>query len=272
MFTAATMTRAGTPPDPKLCRLSLWVLAATLVTTSTMAEPAPTCVPEPLGSAWVRSAIDGRVLELADGRRLRLAGIDSPFASAGDPLQNHLQTLAAGQRVRIGRLGPDDRYGRIVALVHRNDESSSLQETLLEQGLARVGLPLGPPPCAQLLLAAERKARTAGRGLWSHPAMAVRSADEPQALRADLGRLVLVEGRVLSVRSVGGIIYLNFSRRWTKGFTATVFKRNLGGLESAGISLQGLAGRSIIVRGILEERNGLQMELAEPGQIEISGL
>ena len=100
----------------------------------------------------------------------------------------------------------------------------------------------------------------------------MRRADKPQALRADLGRLVLVEGRIFSARTVGGITYLNFSRRWSEGFTAVIFKRNLNAFAEAGITVQTLARRTVTVRGILEQRNGLQMELLGPAQIEISEL
>ena len=84
-------------------------------------------------------------------------------------------------------------------------------------------------------------------------------------------RFALVEGRVLSVRESGGTIYVNFGRRWSEDFTVTVPKRSARTFTAAGFELKALAGRTVRVRGLVEERGGPWIEATEPGQIEILG-
>jgi hypothetical protein len=86
---------------------------------------------------------------------------------------------------------------------------------------------------------------------------------------AEQGRFALVEGQVTSVRESGGMIYVNFGRRWPEQFTVTVLKRNQGIFASAGLIPTALAGRRIEVRGWIEERGGPAIEAMRPEQIEI---
>jgi hypothetical protein len=117
------------------------------------------------------------------------------------------------------------------------------------------------------LRAAEVAARAAGLGLWSDPYYGVRQADNPADILLDQGRFALVEGTVASVRERGGIVYVNFGRRWD--FTVTILKRNERLFAGAGLEPGRLAGRRIEVRGFVEERGGPAMEAVRPEQIEI---
>jgi len=68
------------------------------------------CKLTPIVTAAVAAVQDGRTLLLADGRVLRLAGIEA----GGDNAT--LQSIVAGNPLRLKTLGQDhDRYGRIVA-------------------------------------------------------------------------------------------------------------------------------------------------------------
>jgi hypothetical protein len=134
-----------------------------------------------------------------DGRELRLAGIE-----AGDD-NSALQTLPGGRPLRLERLGPEqDRYGRLVGFAFVGNAAQSVQQTLLEQGPARVSARVGDKACADALLHAEQAARAAKRGLWADPNFAPLSAENLDGLRAVRGRFTLVEGKVLSVRESGG--------------------------------------------------------------------
>ena len=115
--------------------------------------------------------------------------------------------------------------------------------------------------------AAEAAARTAGLGLWSDPYYGIKQADNPADILIDQGRFALVEGKVASVRERGGIVYVNFGRRWD--FTVTILKRNERPFAGAGLEPGRLAGRRIEVRGFVEERGGPAIEAVRPEQIEI---
>jgi Staphylococcal nuclease homologue len=147
----------------------------------------------------------------------------------------------------------------------------SVQHDMLQRGLARVAARVGEAACAAPLLAAEREARNAGRGMWGDPRYAARRADEPAAVLAERGRFALVEGRVLSVRESGGTVYLNFGRRWTEDFTVTIAKRNERIFATAGLEPKRLERLRIRVRGFVEQRGGPWIEATRPEQIEVIG-
>jgi len=217
------------------------------------------------GSATAVAARDGRTLMLADGRELRLAGIE-----AGEDARHALQTLAGGRLLQLGRLGPErDRYGRVVAYAFAGDAQESLQQILLEQGRARVSARVGGKACAGVLLRAEARARAAGRGLWADPNFAPLSAENLARLQADRGRFALVEGKVLSVHESGATIYVNFGTHWTRDFSVTILKRLRRTFAAAGVEPKTLAGRRIRVRGWIEQRGGPIVAAAVPEQIEL---
>jgi hypothetical protein len=81
-----------------------------------------------------------------------------------------------------------------------------------------------------------------------------------------------VEGKVLSVRESGGTIYLNFGRRWSEALTVTISKRHERIFSGAGLWLNRLEGRTVRIRGWIEERNGPRIEANRPEQIEVAGL
>jgi endonuclease YncB( thermonuclease family) len=218
-----------------------------------------------LGSATVTSVHDGGTLMLDDGRELRLAGIE---VAAGS--RDALQTLAADQKLRLERLGPEqDRYGRLVAYAFPGEASQSLQATLLEQGRARVSARIGAKPCAEALLTMERTARQQKRGLWADPNFAPLQAENLTRLQAERGRFALVEGKVLSVRESGATIYVNFGRRWTRDFTVIILKRQQRTFAAAGIEPKLLEGHRIRIRGWIEQRGGPVVMAEAPEQIEL---
>jgi len=223
------------------------------------------CKFQPAGDVKVASVRDGRTLMLDDGRELRLAGIE---AAAGG--HDALRRLADGQTLRLERLGPGaDRYGRVVAFAFLPEARRPVQQVLLEQGKALVSARIGDKGCAEALLASERAARAAKRGLWADPNFAPLSSENLPALEAARGRFALVEGKVLSVRESGATIYMNFGRRWTRDFTVTVLKRQQRTFAAAGLDVKQLEGRRIRVRGWVERRGGPIIEAAAPEQIEL---
>lgn len=215
--------------------------------------------------ARVAGLRDGRTLLLSDGRQLRLAAIEVTAASRAV-----LKKLVAGQTLRLKALGPDhDRYGRLVAFAFAGEAQQSLQQALLQAGAARVAARVGDRACAEMLLKAERTARAGRRGLWADPRFAPLAAENLTQLAAHRGRFTLVAGKVLSVHRSGATIYLNFARRWTRGFSVAILRRNRRKFAAAGIVLRRLQGRRIRVRGFIEERRGPLIEVDAPEQIEL---
>ena len=230
-----------------------------------LAAPAlaePPCAGTPLATGTVSAVRDGRTLTLADGREIRLAGIEAPADGA------QLRALAAGQTLRIERVS-DDRYGRIVAFATLGDGSELLQLALLKAGQARVSARPGSRTCAAALLAAERMGRAAHLGLWADPNFAPLSSENLTMLAAGTGHFALVEGQVLSVRESGSTIYVNFGRRWTRDFSVTIPKREARNFAAAGIEPKTLERRRIRVRGTIEQRGGPIIDVTAPEQIEL---
>ncbi|MEI8277403.1 MAG: thermonuclease family protein, partial [Hyphomicrobiales bacterium] len=95
------------------------------------------------------------------------------------------------------------------------------------------------------------------------------SSENLAGLGAATGHFALVEGKVLSVRESGAVIYMNFGRRWTRDFTVTVLKRQQRLFTDAGVDIKKLDGRRIRVRGWIERRGGPIVEAAAPEQIEL---
>jgi endonuclease YncB( thermonuclease family) len=242
--------------------------AAALCLALSLAAQAPAqerCPLTPLGGAKVAAVRDGRTLQLADGRVLRLAAIEvTGHARAA------LAALAAGRRLRLFKLGPErDRYGRLVVLAFAGDATQSLQQAMLQQGQARVGPRVGNKACADELLAAERAARAARRGLWADPNFAPLPAESSTRLRDERGHFALVEGKVLSVHQSGGTIYVNFGPRWTRDFSVAIPRRSERAFVAAGIVPRSLTGHRVLVRGWLEQRRGPMIEADAPEQIEL---
>jgi endonuclease YncB( thermonuclease family) len=241
------------------------IFAMTLAASGAAAQQA--CPLTPIGTATIATVRDGRTLALTDGRELRLAAIEVPAHSGGG-----LQNLVAGRPLRLEKLGPDhDRYGRLVAFAFADDSTDSVQQVLLAQGEARVSARVGDKACADALLAAEREARAGRRGLWGDPNSAPLPAENRARLMGERGHFALVEGKVLSVRESGSTIYMNFGRRWTKGFSVVIPRRRQRAFAAAGIALKQLAGRRVRVRGFIEQRRGLIIEADTPEQIELTG-
>jgi endonuclease YncB( thermonuclease family) len=253
---------------PVRYRVALACGLAALHAVAARAADESGCRGTPAGAAQVTAAIDGRTVQLADGRAVRLAGIEAP-----EQARTHLESLVLGREVALSGLGSGhDRYGRTVALVALPGEppGRSVQTALLERGQARVSANTGEYSCAAAFLGAEQKAREGGLGLWADPRYLVRNVEDFAAILAIRGHFAVVEGKVLSVRESGGQIYVNFGRRWSEDFTVTVPKRSERSFTAIGLPLKKLAGQRVRVRGTVEERGGPWIEASRPEQIEIA--
>lgn len=118
---------------------------------------------------WERNIVvsvpDGDSLQLKDGRRIRLLGIDAPEKGRcmADEARQKLVELALGRHVRLKHTVTDS-YGRMLGIVIIDGEP--LQETLVSSGLAR-NRSSGSNPHYQVLKDAGEAAKTAKLGIWS---------------------------------------------------------------------------------------------------------
>jgi endonuclease YncB( thermonuclease family) len=231
------------------------------------------CAFEVQGEGRVAAVIDARTFRLEDGREVRLAGIE-PVQSEKPEHADRASALAAivsGHEVTLaGEDDTPDRYGRQPAFVYLDHSETLVQSQLLAQGDAVVSATVTNKECALVLAAAEAAARQARRGTWADSS-AIKNAESPDDILAGIGRFIVVEGKVLSVRQAGATTYLNFGRNWTRGFAVTISRRMMAAFEAAGIVPKSLENRRIRVRGWVEARSGPRIEALRVGQIELLG-
>jgi endonuclease YncB( thermonuclease family) len=227
------------------------------------------CQFEIQGDGVVSAVIDARTLRLEDGRDVRLAGIEA-VAGAPDDRQPALAALIGRQVILRGEHGDPDRYGRQSAFVYLESSASSVQSDLLARGEALASADVADKACAAELAGAEAAARQARRGTWANSSI-IKNAENPADILTHIGQFAVVEGRVLSVRQAGGTVYVNFGRRWTQDFAATISRRMIPSFEAAGVAPASLENRRVRIRGWVERRGGPRINVLRVGQIEVIG-
>lgn len=202
-------------------------------------------------TARVSFVYDGDTVRLEDGRKIRLAGINTPEVAtqdkAGEPLANearaYLSQLLENDRTVRLRYEQEkrDRYGRLLAHLFLQD-GTSVEERLLDKGLAQQ---LVVPPntwqsrCYQRV---EQRARQQRRGLWR--------LDYYQPLRmnpdrSSEGRFRVIGGTVVRVAESRKSLWLNLDT----GMAVRIARRDLQNFTD--IDLHGLEGHSVVARGWL---------------------
>ncbi len=220
--------------------------------------------------------VDGDTLVLADGRQVRLVGIQAPKLPLGRPgfkawplaaeAKAALAELTLGREVTLAYGGRRiDRYDRALAQLFAGS-GTWIQGELLARGMARVYSFDDNRALIPEMLALERAARRARRGIWGWRFYAVRT---PEEAARHLGGFELVEGRVLDVAIVRKRVYLNFGADWRSDFTITVAPKSRRVFDAAGIDPRAYEGRIVRVRGWVTSYNGPLIEATHPEQIEV---
>jgi len=171
--------------------------------------------------ATVIEVVDGDTVVLdrtiARARQIRLVGLQAPKLPLGragfeawplaDQAKDALSTLVLGKQVALTFTGePLDRHGRLLAHLETVD-GTWVQGALLAAGMARVYSFADNRARVDEMLAEERAARAAKRGIWGHPFYAVRT---PSEAWNHLSTFQLVEGKIVDAARVKGTVYLNF--------------------------------------------------------------
>jgi endonuclease YncB( thermonuclease family) len=233
-------------------------------------------LPDP-GVVAVAAVIDGSTLDLADGRRVRLAGIVAPEPPLGraeglgwrraTEAMVALRELALGRAVTL-RTGAaaDDRYSRVVAQLWR-DDGLWLQGELLRRGFVRYAGTADDRVLAAEMLALESEARAGRRGLWRDAYYAVRAADEAGRYTDSFQ---LVEGVVADAAKVkGGEVYVNLGPDWRTAFALHLARPALALFKASGVDPLALKGSRIRVRGWLRFDRRPLVDVTYPEQIEV---
>jgi len=271
---AAKRRRVGPPPG-----LAAFCLALELMRLSPARADVASCSPEGAARGQVADVNERLELTLADGRSLKIAGVEAPRPTPDDPDLD----IKSRERLAHWLVGTDilflplqrreDRWGRAPAIVFAPAGASQsallpVAEALLDAGLARFDPNREAHGCRPALLAAEASARAAALGLWADPYYAVIPATEREALAEKAGTSVIVEGRVASVDTGGFRATLFFGPRRGWHFSVTILQRNIKAFDAAGLNLAKFAGQMLRVRGLLEMRFGPQIEISSPDEIE----
>src|ERR1700730_8862514 len=135
---------------------------AILFMTSAIAPAdAAGCASKPQGEGRVAEILDARSFRLADGREVRLAGIE-PVATEKANRTSALSAIIAGREVTLsGEDDAPDRYGRQPAFVFLASSETPVQGLLLAQGEALVSATVTNKDCALSLTAADAAERPA---------------------------------------------------------------------------------------------------------------
>ncbi len=121
-------------------------------------------------SAVIRRVIDGDTAELADGRKVRYIGIDTPEVSGkkecfGNQASEKNSELVEGKTVRLEKdVSETDRYGRLLRYVWLPE--GMVNELLVREGFANASSYPPDIKYQELLREAERTARETKKGLW----------------------------------------------------------------------------------------------------------
>jgi micrococcal nuclease len=253
--------------------------------TAFAVEDARACAElEPGPTHSVARVLDGETVVIDDGRELRLIGALAPRALDADAepgawppeaaTTEALRGLVLGKSIELRfAVERSDRYGRLQAdaLLVEAGARRWVQGALLQQGLARAYAPAGNRSCVEDLLAAERPALEAKRGLWAEAAYQVRAADNPGELMRFRATFQIVEGTIVRVGITSGSVYLNFARNWRHGFSVSLRRDDSALLGAYANNPKGLEGRSVRVRGWIDQRGGAPIiDMSAGGLIQVS--
>lgn len=139
-----------------------------------------------------------------------------------------------------------------------------VQGELVSGGLAWADSTVTNRHMAAELLALEDKARTAARGFWASPGMAVRKVDTIGDARNEF---MIVTGTAIETADKKSVFFANYGKDWKTDFTISLTKENRRNFPP-GFDIEMLKDKPVRVRGWVFEKNGPMIELTHPEQLE----
>lgn len=200
------------------------------------------------------------LVRLADIRLIETGATAQPLA--------WLRSLS-GRRVQVAA-GRSDRWQRRRAVLALAEEVAPIDigELLVGEGFAMVDAGEEDALCRPALLGLEQRARERRLGAWRADSTPLLRADDTR-LADRIGRFAIVEGRILSVGERASRTYLNFGPAGTGALTVTLPKRTWSILRGRGLSAEGLRGRRVRARGMIEMWRAPTMEIIAADMLEI---
>lgn len=219
-------------------------------------------------TAMVERVVDGDTLLLAEGRRVRIIGIDAPElpfrGRPGEPgaaaARDFLATLIGDAPVTLQTGStPEDAYERQLAHV-ATENGEDIATRMLATGHAVASVHADNATRIDALFAAEAEARAARRGLWATARLQPVPASQAARYRNQYRAL---RGRVADVRMTDTGTRLKLPG----DLTLLVDETALARFDND--TLRALRGRNITVRGTLRQRDGAPViHLQHPRQID----
>jgi endonuclease YncB( thermonuclease family) len=214
-------------------------------------------------------------LRLEDKRDLKMVGVEAPRPTPDDPDLDHktqaqLREWLNGREIAFSRAGVEsDRWGRMPAFVFviTDKVQLSVNKALLDSGLVRFEPSTEAMACRADFIEAEAGAREALFGLWSDPYYAIIEAGAPEAFADKVGSFVIVEGQVSNVESNSFRTSFYFGPRKGRDFSVAISQPHVKTI--VGLHLTDFIGETLRVRGLLDSRFGLQIEISNLDELEI---
>ena len=253
-----------------------------------VAAPCPIVGDERVQIAAVGSRLE---LRLADGRIVRLVGLDPPLPTPTNPDLDEIARVRlvaqwTGRSATLHLLSTaPDRWGRLAALVFDAGASAStgggLATMAVAEGLGRYLAEPAAHPCRETLVAAESNARLAKLGLWTDPYYAVVAVDDRAGFIERSATLILAEGLLTEVEPGPYRTLLRFAapvrdpsahvRAGSHGghmLVATIGPRAMKTFEAQRLDVRSLIGKRLRFRGLLDLRFGPRIDLTTPDELE----
>lgn len=215
----------------------------------------------------VNKVYDGDTVELEDGRRIRLLGINTPEVAhkdkmaeaGGEEAKAWLINKLLNARIRLEfDSEKSDKYGRTLAHVF-TEKKEHINLSLVKEGLAAISI--YPPNLLYVneLIAAEKRAEQDRLGIWRRPEYAAIPVNNlTQAGHPGWTRLV---GKVIDIRNTPKSIYLVFSSR----FEARIERQ----WQFLFPGVNGYLDKTVEVRGWLSKsRNHFSVLIRHPSAIK----
>lgn len=236
------------------------------------ASASPDCTADRIDDrARVNLVQDGDTLLLADGRRLRLIGINTPelgrngraaesgALAARDRLRQLLFSNQQQVQLRFDQ-ERHDRYGRLLAHAFLPNGRNLTEMLLLEGAGAQLVVPPNTWQAACYRAAADA-ARSERRGVWALPSHQAKPVDSLD-LRSE--GFHVVRGRVTHISQSTSAMWINLAGN----FALRIERADLAQFQ--GFDLEALAGSDIEVQGWIYARSGqLRMPLRHPAALRV---
>lgn len=232
---------------------------------------------------------DGDTFRTGDSLVVRLLGIDAPesYQPGGDVASDILEKFVLGRTVRLEPDSTDkDQYGRLLRYVYVGDTMVNIE--LVRKGYAAFRSYQPNLRHGDTLARLEEEAARTQRGLWAFnvftpPTLKLLKAQvtaESSRTASGLsvvswleaadhvGRLVVVEGKVVATHNSGSVCHLNFHEDYRRYFSVAIFGQSFAKFPPR--PEEYYLQRNVRITGVVKSYNGApEIIVSDPGQIEL---